>query len=362
MKTYPRKVKQVEADVFFELFNKFINDTAKGNRLQKNGQKVKQITIDNYRNTLKFLNRFCDETKFEIRLFLVNHCTHKEINKAKIYWQQFYFKFTDYLYRQGHFDNYVGSLVKNIRVFFNYLNNELNFNVGNFHKSFHVPKEEIPIVVLNPDQLTYLIHNKEFEESLPRDLKLTKDIFVFGCTVALRISDLMNIKPYHLVKQENGYYIKVKSQKTNVDTSIKLPDYAVEILNKYKGRHKTLLPIYSAPHLNRQLKRLAEYITDREPMIKVRLKRGKTTVVYKNPSKRIHYTMADHITTHTMRRTAITTMLRLGMPEQLVRKVSGHAANSKEFFKYVAFSQSYQDQETEKVFEKLSLIKNQQVS
>jgi integrase len=354
VKTYPRRVKQVEQEVFFDLFNKFIADSAKGNRLQKNGQKVKTITIDNYRNTLKHIHKFCHETKFELKLFLVNHLTAKEINKAKLYWQQFYFKFTDFLYKQGHFDNYVGSIIKNIRVFFNYLNIELNFNVGNYHKNFHVPKEDIPIVVLSPDQLKYLIHDKELENSLPKDLRIVKDIFVFGCTVALRVSDMMSIKPYHLVKQDTGYYLKVKSQKTNTDTSIKLPEYAIEIINKYKGKQKTLLPVFTAPHLNRQLKRLAAFVGDKEPIIKTRLRRGKTTVVYKNAAKRKHYTMADHITTHTMRRTAITTMLRLGMPEQVVRKISGHAAHSKEFFKYVAFSQTYQDQETEKVFEKLS--------
>ncbi len=61
----------------------------------------------------------------------------------------------------------------------------------------------------------------------------------------------------------------------------------------------------------------------------------------------------DVATTHTMRRTAITTMLSLGVPEQVVRKISGHAPGSKEFYRYVSWAQSYQDKETEKMFEKL---------
>jgi integrase len=89
-------------------------------------------------------------------------------------------------------------------------------------------------------------------------------------------------------------------------------------------------------------------------MIKYRTKRGVKHVVYKNKAKRQHYTMADHITTHTMRRTAITTMLRLGMPDQVVRKISGHAANSKEFYRYVEFAQNYVDEHTDLVFEKIS--------
>jgi intergrase/recombinase len=61
----------------------------------------------------------------------------------------------------------------------------------------------------------------------------------------------------------------------------------------------------------------------------------------------------DVASTHTMRRTAITTMLSLGMPEQVVRKISGHAPGSKEFYRYVLWAQTYQDQETEKMFEQL---------
>lgn len=55
-----------------------------------------------------------------------------------------------------------------------------------------------------------------------------------------------------------------------------------------------------------------------------------------------------------MRRTAITTLLSLGMPELLVRKVSGHAPNSREFFKYVALAQSYLDEETTKAYNRLT--------
>jgi hypothetical protein len=53
-----------------------------------------------------------------------------------------------------------------------------------------------------------------------------------------------------------------------------------------------------------------------------------------------------------MRRTAITTILSLGMSEQVVRKISGHALR-KEFYCYILWAQTYQDQKTEKMFEKL---------
>jgi intergrase/recombinase len=57
-----------------------------------------------------------------------------------------------------------------------------------------------------------------------------------------------------------------------------------------------------------------------------------------------------------MRRTAVTTMLILGMPENVVRKISGHAVGSKAFYRYVNFAQGYMDEEIDKVHEKLGRV------
>ncbi|MCB0473523.1 MAG: hypothetical protein KDC56_10735, partial [Flavobacteriaceae bacterium] len=61
----------------------------------------------------------------------------------------------------------------------------------------------------------------------------------------------------------------------------------------------------------------------------------------------------DNVTSHIMRRTAITTMLSLEKSETAVRKNSGHSANSISFHRYIQFSQAYLDSEIEGVFSKL---------
>lgn len=60
-----------------------------------------------------------------------------------------------------------------------------------------------------------------------------------------------------------------------------------------------------------------------------------------------------HLSSHTMRRTAITSLLILGVPEQVVRKISGHAPGSKEFFKYVSIAESYLSKEVQQAQLKL---------
>lgn len=355
-----KQTKFLNSSDFFELYTKLIKDTTKGNRVKADGSRIRLSTIDNYVRTQKVLSDFISDTGFDFKLYIASNLTTKETEQAKKYYKKFFLQFTDYMYtKKDFYDNYVGFIIKGLRVFYNYLNTELNIPVGDFHKKFHVPAEEVPIVVLTPEQLNYLIYDKDLNSKLPEHLIKVKDIFIFGCTVALRFSDLMKLNQDNLHFYNNAYYLKVNSTKTSTNTTIKLPEYAVEILKKYHKKQKTLLPKHSNAWLNKCLKELGNYIELKEPQTKYRTKRGVRFVVYKNRTKKEHFTLADHITTHTMRRTAITTMLRFGTPDQIVRKISGHAANSKEFYRYVEFSQSYVDEHTDLVFDKLTKIEAQ---
>jgi integrase len=258
---------------------------------------------------------------------------------------------------KGYFDNYVGLVIKELRCFFNYIEMERRIPIGSYHKSFFVPKEEIPIIALSVEQLNYIIYDEAYNALLKQKKREEiRDVFVFGCTVALRISDLLQLTVKNLVVQNNNYYLRVKSQKTATMTSIKLPDYAVALIKKYEGKYATLLPEMTPQWFNSQLKSFARMIPDNYEMIKVRERRGKQVVIYKDPIKKTHYQLSDHITSHTMRRTAITVMLNLGMPEHIVRKISGHAVNSREFYRYVQLTQQVIDVESEKVFEKIKYI------
>jgi intergrase/recombinase len=67
------------------------------------------------------------------------------------------------------------------------------------------------------------------------------------------------------------------------------------------------------------------------------------------------FNFSDLLSSHCMRRTAITILLRLGVPERVVRDISGHTANSQSFHKYVEFSQSFIDSNIDKAFEKLKI-------
>lgn len=339
---------------FFKLYDRFLSETKNGKRVQKNGKRVRASSIEPYMWLRKLLFEFSVNKEFPLHITSINNLKKRELQAEKKYWKKFYTEFTDYLYTDCEcFDNYVGSNIKRLRAFFNYLNDEREMNVGSFHKSFYAHNEEIEIITLLPEQLNFLIYNKEFEASLPEHLQKTKDMFVFGCTVALRVSDIFKLSTSNIESLNGKHYLKVISQKTNTLTRIVLPDYAMAIIEKYPKNKKTIFPEISNARFNLNIKSMIGKTSWTDQRIKSRHRRGVPVPILKNEKTKTPYRFCDLITSHTMRRTAITTMLCLNMPENLVRKISGHAPNSKEFFRYVQLSQRYMDTETEKMFEQL---------
>jgi integrase len=336
------------------LFKQFIKETQTGKRLKKNGERIKPSTIRNYENTLRNLIRFSADTKFDLRICNAYKLDKRELLTEKSYWKKFYHKFTEYLYKKNCHDNYVGSNIKIIRLFFNYLKNDKDLSTGNFQRLFYVRKEEIEILVLSPEQLKFLIHDKEFEQKLNPENRRIKDIFVFGCTTGLRYSDIFLLTNKNFELMNGALYLKLKSQKTKTFSYIKLAQYAVKIYHRYqpKNNQTTVFRKTCLDNFNSHLKKIGEQANFTAPIEVSREKQGKPHKITKKtncPKNRF----CDKMSSHMMRRTAITTLLLLGMPEHLVRKISGHSNASTTFNRYVHYAQAYIDKEIEKVHSEL---------
>lgn len=337
------------------LFKQFIKDTETGKRLKKNGERIKPQSIQNYHYVLQNLIQFSTVTGFELRICDASKLNKRELLTEKNYWKKFYQKFTEFLYKKGCYDNYVGTNIKTIRVFFNWLKNDKDFNTGEFQRLFYVRKEEIDIFVLSPEQLKFLIHDKEFEQSLIPSLQRIKDVFVFGCTTGLRFSDIFLLTNKNFEQIDTDWYLKLKSQKTKTYTKVKLPGYAVDIYKKYKKENSktTLFGTISLFNFNKSLKQIGVLAGFTMPVDVSREKQGKAKKMAANTDRQNRF--CDKMSSHMMRRTAITTLLILGMPEHLVRKISGHSSASNSFNRYVHYAQSYMDNEIEKVHSKLEV-------
>jgi integrase len=335
MKSAPRQI------LLLPEFRKFITASSTGRRLMPSGKKVRSGTIQQYHCVLLLLQKFEQLQTDPIRIQFIHKASLRLLQKEKNYWARFFKKFSLFLYKKKNcYDQYVGAVFKIIKTFFHYLIVEKALPVGTFYKKFRVPTEKFNPVILSPAQLKFLITNKEFEASLSLSLKRVKDIFVFGCTVALRFQDLMRLQKTNIQATTEGTIVILNTQKTSTEIKIPLPEYAIAITDKYSrktGRY--VLPRLSSTNLNLGIKSLIKKAGWDYSLPKIRQRMGEAQEM-KNAAGE-SFKFYEHITAHSMRRTAITTLLLMGVDENSVRKISGHAPGSKEFYRYVVVVQEY---------------------
>lgn len=258
------------------------------------------------------------------------------------YWNRFLQQFNRFLYQiKKCYDQYASSVYKVIRTFFRYLWQEKALPPNQFYHILKAPTEQPNAVIISPERLKRLVDDSEFLDTLKPALKRVRDLLVVGCFSGLRYSDLMNLKRYHLRIQENTGSLVLPTQKTGSEVTIPLPDCVIQIINSFKKfKGGFLLPRLSNTNFNIQVKQLARSAGWNEILPRLRHRQGRLIEIKKNGKE---YRFCDHVTAHTMRRTAITCLLMMGVDEYLVRSISGHAPTSKEFHRYVVLVQSFLD-------------------
>ena len=340
------------------LYKKYIADTKSGKRFIRNDKKVSASTIKLQNYIYNHLVNFSVTNNFELKVLPANKLNKKTFETQKKYWKNFFRLFCNYLYDEKKCsDNYVGMIINNLKSFFGYLEREHNLHINGYYKNFKVQRPHPAIVVLTPERLHTMIYDEEFTARLTTAEQRIKDIFIIGCVTALRFSDLMALRKSNILITNTDYYITNISQKTSTVTKVKLPPFASSIIARNKGRTQLLFSPISLFNFNKHLKSIGEKAGWTEPVFKTRKKRGEETVRYRDTTKREHYRFCDLMSSHLMRRTAITTMLTLGVEESVARKISGHAPGSSEFYRYVKYSQDYLNTQTDDYFSKLTDIK-----
>lgn len=328
------------------LFEKFIQHSSTGRRRNKDGTRIQPQSVTNYKYCLKLLQGFELFQEHPLILFQVKGQNKTEQAKLKKHYTKFYRTFTGWMYKQKKcHDNYVGQTIKQLRSFYVWCNDDQGIHTGGFYKTMYVCKDDVPITTLSLEQVHFLLYDTTFHEQLTPSLKKTKDLFVLGCIVGLRFSDMMRIKKQNIAIIEGQWYLNMRSQKTATDTMVKLPPAAIHIFQKYEKNKPTYFRTISLNQFNRNLKKLAFQAGWIAPVEQTRTRMGLPV----NQSKKDATRFCDCISSHTMRRTSITSMLATGMPEHVVRKISGHTSDSKAFYRYVNLAQRLVDKEIDKL-------------
>ena len=151
-------------------------------------------------------------------------------------------------------------------------------------------------------------------------LERTRDLFLFQCGTALRYSDLKQMKPDNIFRDEHGELVlRILTEKDDDIITMPLTTYAKEIYFKYKDKQfdgGAMFPVISNQKYNEQLKiigqlaRLEGYWIDYEYKLnkKIEVRVPKT-----------------ELASHTARRTFVVIAIEAGISPEIVALATSHS-------------------------------------
>jgi len=320
-------------------FDRFIQLTKTGRRRKPDGTRISKGTIESYIHCRKILCEFISK-KGSIEVLTSSTLAHKISKERSKYWDKEMYALGDFLIREGFSDNYIWTTLKTVRLLMGYLYNHEGYADAGLCK-VRLPKMVHPEpLVLTISQVNQLARSS-FDSGCR--MSITRDIMLTGCLTALRYSDLMDLTWKQLMQSSGKFRLDIQSQKTGSICKILIPKSLYDSLRKYrKLRRKWIFPRISKSALNNQFKILGKEMGWCHQYTQWRSRSGRLT-----PGRSGKF--FEFLTTHTCRRTGISLLLELGLPENMVRQISGHAPNSREFHRYVKISQEWRDAEIQRV-------------
>jgi integrase len=190
-----------------------------------------------------------------------------------------------------------------------------------------VAETEQIVNVLQIDELR-ILEQMEFDNYFHSQVR---DVFLFQCYTGARYSDIEKINRED-IKQDGEMKIwDFIAEKTGQQIIVPLSPNAITIIEKYKDL-PTPLPKYTNQAINRELKIIAE---------QAKFNRKVKKISY-HDNRKLEYSYCLHqvISTHMARKTFISLSLQLGVPERMVREISGHR-DERSFRRYVNLNKSH---------------------
>jgi integrase len=298
---------------FFTIADEYLNSTR--SVIAKSTLKTKQLAFN-------FLKEFERECSYKI--------TFSKIDLA------FFEAFRSYAFETKEIeDNTFSKIIRILKSFLSWSFDRDYLHDQNF-KKFKAPERFTEIICLTLEEFLRL-YNHPFKS---KRLEYVRDVFAFGCSTGLRFSDLKALKASNV--QED--FIVFNAQKTSEDSIVPLNRYSKEILKKYKGTVQEPLPRISNQKFNGYIKECCKEVEIDTPTTLTRFSGG--------TRKEATYPKWEVITSHTARKTFTTLSLLLGVPERVVRNITGHK-KEESFKRYVNFTKEYEKKQMDDVWDKI---------
>lgn len=313
-------IEEVAAPVsnsFFKYIENYIEDAKSGKRMIKSStdeRPYSERSIKGYTTTLNTIKEFRKQSG------------HKDLEFDEVT-INFYQSFEGFVKSKKFSKNYFGSFIKYIKKFMKEsLEEGLHSNNDFLKKDFLKVSVESESVALSSLQLQSLA-SYDFSDNPCYDN--ARDFFLIGAWTGLRYSDFSRLTKEFV----DGDFIDIKTQKTGKTVVVPILPELRKILNKYKDTDTGFPRAISDVKLNEYIKEICRIVGENskdksfiEESTTI-LKRTDRKVTIKEPLYR-------KISSHTGRRSFATNAVRLKIPTESIKQITGHKTDAA-FFKYV---------------------------
>lgn len=300
-KLYQSNAKKEEVkNLVFDYIDKYIEDNAasrvKGSlsvyKSLKNHLKAYESTM----NTRVQFDRITYDFFTSFQNFLINHKTDKGRTLNNIT---------------------IAKQLSTLKTFLNYAKRS-GIKVSDGYKDFVIKRQKLEVIALTEEEFYKLVN---LDLSNNKRLDQVRDVFVFGCTVGYRYSDLKQLSRHHI----KGDTIYLTTEKTKTPLITPLNEIALNILQKY-ARNKKPLPIISNQKYNKYLTEVCELAELNEEIEIIRFK-GAEKIVNVYPKWQL-------VTAHTSRKSFASMLIAKQVPYQVIMTLGGWS-DFKSFQRYI---------------------------
>jgi len=278
---------------FFSLWQDIINSTR-----GKSGEAITAGTKRSKEQTKDLVSKYALSKKIKLTFEIMD--------------MDFYNKFDVFMQGTGLNANSRGKHFKEIKAIIREAQDrDIPVNLAYLKKSFKVIRKDSDSTYLSEEELKKILAIND----LSKKKEVLRDIFIMACFVGARHSDWHQIRNENLTSENGKQLLKIKQQKTSDTVHIPLHPVVRSILNKYKDMAPKVI---SNQKFNDALKEICRAA-----------KLGKCEIGGKLVDK------ADHISTHTARRSfATNAYLSRSLDVYQIMRCTGHKTESS-FLKYL---------------------------
>ena len=254
---------------------------------------------------------------------------------------------------EGNYDNHFGGLIKRLVTFLGWcIDNGITVNPIFRSRKFKVTKEVFDVVFLNQEELEWLDDFRHHKNCKPSWIRII-DMALVQASLGCRYSDMVDSSWYFDGKFIKGYTHKnTSSYKIPLATSkwfdiLRKPEYPNRSF-ALPVRHSEAVKVLSEQKFNKYIKECLKamyethglHIHEHEMLAKLKTKRG-----VGKPEYDYKYNM---ISSHSLRRSFVSNMVRLGYKQETVGTMIG-TKDLRELAKYFKADEEMILQETDRL-------------